>query len=109
MVKDRLSLPLFPSHTYLRAIGPKTVHAERTLHFLSPEEYRAAKAADRAHRKQLSQQYGGSVTGRRGRSKSVSHGRSNIVINSISYDHRYVYHVHMSYTQYRTSIGTCYV
>lgn len=29
-----------PSHTYLRATGPKTIHAERTLHFVHPKQYK---------------------------------------------------------------------
>ncbi len=30
-------------HTHSRAIGPKTVHAEQTLHFVKPAEYKARK------------------------------------------------------------------
>lgn len=84
VVKNKLSLPMPPSDVYLRATGPKTVHAERTLHFLSPQEYEAAKAADRATRKQLSQQYGVSLNRQRPRMKSPV--KSTIVINSLNFE-----------------------
>ena len=51
-----------PSEEYLRATGPKTVHAEKTLYFYHPEQYKVVKAARRALEKQLSQQLGLSPT-----------------------------------------------
>ena len=45
---NKFSLPRPPSQTYLRATGPKTVHASQTLHFLSPSQYKERrKKADR--------------------------------------------------------------
>lgn len=87
VVKD-LATPLFPhpsSEAMLRAIGPKTVHAERTLHFLSPREYAAMKAADKATRKQLSQQYGISRGQRKGRRPPVN---SAIVIDTLHFEQK---------------------
>ena len=87
VIKDKLHFPTPPSQSYLRATGPKTVHAERTLHFLSPDDYRSMKAADKATRKQLSQQYGISLT-RHKRSRTMSPVESAIVVNSINYEQR---------------------
>ncbi len=84
-MKDRLKLPLFPplpNDGYLRAIGPKTVHAERTLHFLSPQEYRATKTAEKAMRKKLNQQYGTDVP------KAKSPVKSRIIIQSLNFDQK---------------------
>lgn len=43
LVQGKLSIPSPPSESFLRATGPKTVHAERSLHFLPPSEYQASK------------------------------------------------------------------
>lgn len=90
MVKDKLALPLFaspPREGYMRAIGPKTVHAERTLHFLSPQEYKAAKAADREMRNKLGQQYGWSQD-RRSRGRSLPGNKSALVITSVDFEQK---------------------
>jgi len=85
VTKNRLSLPSTSSDDYLRVIGPKNVHAPRTLHFLSPEEYRAAKAADRENKKKLSQLYGS-----RKKTRSGLPMKSTVIINSLKFEeHRY--------------------
>ena len=68
-----------PSEEYLRATGPKTVHAEKTLYFYHPEEYKAIKIARRALEKELSQQLGLSPT-----HKPRKH--TNITIQSLDFE-----------------------
>ncbi len=43
------------NYTHSRATGPKTVHAERTLNFVRPEEYKASKKMLRQHTRGWSQ------------------------------------------------------
>ena len=58
------------------------MHAKRTLHFLSAEDYRATKNAEKAIRKELTQQYGSD----RGREKrKVPAVKSSITINSVDF------------------------
>ena len=54
---DPTKLPCSASQAYLRATGPKSVHAPRTLHFLPPEQYRAQKLQQRALQRQLMADY----------------------------------------------------
>ena len=44
------------SEEHLRATGPKTVHAEKSLYFYHPKQYKAIKAMRRELEKQLDQQ-----------------------------------------------------
>lgn len=74
------SLP--PSEEYLRATGPKTVHAEKTLYFYHPEQYKVVKAARRALEKQLSQQLGLSPTHKPRKHANIS----SITIHSLDFE-----------------------
>ena len=74
-----------PSEDYLRAMGPKTVHAERTLYFYAPEQYKAVKAARRALEKQLSEEFGLSPT--RSLQNKKRHGNlSSITIHAVDFE-----------------------
>lgn len=77
-------MPRPPTQSYIRATGPKTVHAERTLHFLSPKEYKAKKKEQRSTEKELTQQYGmNSTTSKQGQR---SQGRTTVSIVSTEFD-----------------------
>ena len=54
---DPTKLPHSASQTYLRATGPKNVHAPRTLHFLPPEQHQAQKLQHKAMLWQLVADY----------------------------------------------------
>lgn len=89
VLKDDLTVPRLPpppNAVLLRATGPKNIHAEKTLHFLSPKDYKKMKAADRANKKQLSQQYGDTepTTSRGQRSPR----KSGIMIRSLSFEQK---------------------
>lgn len=71
-----------PSEEYLRATGPKTVHAEKTLYFYHPEQYKAIKTARRALEKQLSQQLGLSPTHKPRKHTNIS----SIMIQSLDFE-----------------------
>ena len=74
-----------PSEAYLRATGPKSVHAERTLYFYHPEQYKAVKAARRTLEKQLSQQLG--LSPARSSHHKRRHGNfSSIIIRSLDFE-----------------------
>ncbi|CAI8051807.1 hypothetical protein GBAR_LOCUS28359, partial [Geodia barretti] len=47
------SPPRSSTAAYVRATGPKTLHAPRTLHFLPPHQYRALKEQEKAQRVSL--------------------------------------------------------
>ena len=77
-------MPRPPTQSYVRATGPKTVHAERTLHFLSPDEYKALKKEQRSTEKELTQQYGmNSMTSEQGQRPQ---GRTTVSIVSMDFD-----------------------
>lgn len=50
-------LPRTATPTYLRATGPKSAHATRTLHFLPPQQYRAEKQEQKRQRMMLMKEY----------------------------------------------------
>jgi hypothetical protein len=79
-------LPPPPREGYLRAIGPKTVHAERTLYFVPPREYEAGKAADKVTKKRLGQEYGWSQD-RKPKGRRLP-GKSTLVINSVDFEQK---------------------
>lgn len=75
-----------PSQAFLRAIGPKDVHAERTCIFLPPKEYEAMKVAKRASRNwKSSQEVSRNLQNQELATKTVQK-RSSIVIKSLDFD-----------------------
>ena len=72
-----------PSQAYLQATGPKTIHAERTLNFVTPEEYKAKKMMQRSLEIELSQQFG---DGNSKKGPQRLRRRSNITVRSLKFE-----------------------
>ena len=72
-----------PTKSFLRATGPKSVHAERTLHFIPPGDYEAMKAARKAVARENWRQELGLVAVRSPRSGG---GKSSLVVRSLDFE-----------------------
>ena len=76
--------PRPPTDSYLRATGPKDVHAERSLHFMHPHDYAMARTNQVAVEKQLTQELGLSPRGRVQRSPRSDH--AHIRVTSLDFE-----------------------
>lgn len=73
-----------PTQSFLRATGPRNVHAERSLHFIPPADYEAMKAARKAiARQNWKQELGVGVV----RSPRERGGKpSSLVVRSLDFE-----------------------
>jgi len=72
-----------PTKSFLRATGPKSVHAERTLYFIPPGDYEAMKAARKAVARENWRQELGLVAVR---SPRAGGEKSSLVVRSLDFE-----------------------